>query len=94
MLADNPESVQLLDVGENREFTLSHISEAKNLPLPMLTSSEDNISRDKQVILISRVGRRSILASHILHNMGYENLMVMHGGMLAWQAAGYPTSIE
>lgn len=94
MLADNPDSVQLLDVGENREFALIHISEATNLPLPMLTSSEEKISRDKQVILISRVGRRSILASHILNNMGYDNLMVMHGGMLAWQAAGYPTSIE
>jgi len=94
MLADNPDSVQLLDVGEDREFALSHIAQATNLPLPMLTSSQDKISKDKQVILISRVGRRSILASHILHNMGFENIMIVHGGMLAWQAAGYPTSIE
>jgi sulfate permease, SulP family len=94
LIEDSFESIHLLDVGETREFNPCHVSGALNLPLPMLTSSSNLIDNNKQIVLISRVGRRAILASHILHDMGYDNLIVMQGGMLAWQAAGYPVAVN
>jgi sulfate permease, SulP family len=90
----DPGSIVLVDVGEMKEFMRWHISEASNEPLPRFSREEFALERDRKLVLISRVGRRSELALRILLGLGYENAYNMKGGMLAWEAAGYPIAVE
>jgi rhodanese-related sulfurtransferase len=46
--------------------------------------------RDAGLALYCRSDRMSIIAAEVLIDLGYTNLLVLDGGMLAWEAAGYP----
>jgi sulfate permease, SulP family len=93
-MKENPESLALVDVGERREFARWHIAGSFNIPLPQLTVCSDDIPRDRTVVLISRIGRRSTLAAHILHDQGFTDVVNLSGGMLGWEAAGHPLTVE
>jgi len=90
----DPDSVVLVDVSEVKEFMRWHIGEATNMPLPRFSLEDLGLERERKLILISRIGRRSELALRILLGHGYENAYNMTGGMLAWEAAGYPIAVE
>ena len=90
----DPESIVLVDVGEMKEFMRWHISEATNKPLPRFSLDDFSLERERKLVLVSRVGRRGELALRILLGLGYTNAYNMKGGMLAWEAAGYPIAVE
>jgi SulP family sulfate permease len=94
LMADDDSGVVLIDVSEPAEFRGWHIREAFSLPLRRLTSEGQSLPRESPVVLVSRIGRRSALAIHILRDLGYENIYNLKGGMLAWEAAGYPIAVE
>lgn len=93
-LTEAPEGVSLVDVGEAREFARLHIAGARNLPLPRLPGGDPDLPRDRTLVLISRLGRRSTMAAHILRSYGYTDVVSLEDGMLAWEAAGYPMGVE
>ncbi|MBU0742692.1 STAS domain-containing protein [bacterium] len=93
-LDESPDSVVLVDVSETREYERWHIREAASLPLPRLTHDDHGLERERKLVLVSRIGRRSELALRILRGHGYTNAYNMKGGMLAWEAAGYPIAVE
>ena len=93
-LIETPDALELIDVGESREYVRAHIRQARNLPLPRLTHGEHDLPRDRTLVLVSRSGRRSELAVRILLGHGYADIHNLKGGMLAWEAAGYPIAVE
>lgn len=84
----------LVDVREPREFRTGHIQQANSVPLPALFDDPSQLSGDEQVILICRSGRRSTRAAYALRDQGIKNLMVLQGGMLAWEAANLLEAID
>ena len=84
----------LVDVREPREFRTGHIQQASSVPLPALFDDPGQLPGDEQVILICRSGRRSTRAAHALRDQGIKNLMVLQGGMLAWEAANLLEAID
>jgi rhodanese-related sulfurtransferase len=93
-LDEDPESVVLVDVSEAREFESWHIQAARNRALPKFSLGDPALERERKLVLVSRIGRRSELALRILLGHGYTNAVNMKGGMLAWEAAGYPIAVE
>ena len=93
-MQERPDRLILIDVGERREYARLHIAGSVNISLPQLTVRTDEIPHDRTLMLISRIGRRSTLAAHILHDLGFTDIKVLDGGMLAWEAAGYPMAVE
>ena len=79
----NPDELALI------AFDVQHIV---NLPLDSLESHLSEIPVDRQVILVCRSGRRTDAAYAVTAGHGLKNIGKMKGGMLAWQAAGYPTT--
>lgn len=83
---------RLIDVRTPGEFETAHISGSCNVPLDMLREHRDELRAhlDEQVVLVCRSGQRATTAEQALTAAGLPNLRVLHGGIIAWQAAGAP----
>lgn len=84
----------LLDVREPFEFEMLHIPGSINVPrgvleqscewdydetLPLLASS-----RDQEIVVICRSGKRSVLAADMLLRMGYSKVVSLKTGVRGW----------
>lgn len=95
------EDVFLLDVRTPSEFKSSHIKGATLIPVinasgsglssdNLLEARIDEVPKNKKILVYCRSGHRSVSASKILINAGYEQVYNMEGGINAWITAGYP----
>ncbi len=92
---DDPESkVIVIDVGEQHEYDNWHIAGSRCLPLPQLADKGADLPYDASLIFVSRVGRRASLAVTIMQDLGHQRTFTLRGGMLAWEAAGFPIAVE
>ncbi len=81
----------ILDVREPSEWNDAHIAGATLIPLGELASRENELPRDKEIVVVCRSGNRSAQARDILLNAGFTQVTSMAGGLNQWKAAGYPT---
>jgi rhodanese-related sulfurtransferase len=81
----------VLDVREPFEFAAGHVPGSLLIPLGQLSDRAGQLPKDAPVYVICRSGNRSVTASNILIEMGFTDVRNVRGGILAWQAAGYPT---
>lgn len=83
-LMDNNEDFQLIDVREEYEYENANIN-ALHIPLGEIPTRQEEILKDKKVIVHCRSGVRSANAIAFLEqNFGYNNLYNLEGGILAW----------
>ena len=83
-LKDSGTDFQLIDVREPHEYDVSNL-EGELIPAGDIPRNVDKISRDKQVILYCRSGRRSGDAINWLErNHKFDNLYNLKGGILEW----------
>ncbi|NTV67251.1 MAG: rhodanese-like domain-containing protein [Chlorobaculum sp.] len=92
-LKENP-GLLILDVREPNEFDAMHISGSLNVPRGILESAcewdfeetEPELvnARQREIVVVCRSGHRSILASHSLHVLGYENVVSLQSGLRGW----------
>ncbi len=94
VLEDPDDSILLIDVREPSEYRKWHISGAVNMPLRDLVEDVPLVTTDQSLVFVSRIGRRSALGAAIMQDFGMPNVFNLKGGMLAWQAAGYPQAVE
>lgn len=85
MMTNASDDVFYVDVREPHEFQESHIEGMTNVPLSELESNYHLIPADKTVVIICRSGNRSLQALNKLKDFGYQNLVNVKGGMLAWE---------
>jgi SulP family sulfate permease len=76
-----------VDVREPREFRQGHIAEAESVPLATILSEKVKFPADRQIVLVCRSGRRSRRAAAALQSVGCMNVVVLEGGMQAWETA-------
>lgn len=79
----------LVDVRSPIEFETEHIAGAINLPLETLDSRCEEVSRNDQLVVICRSGKRAESAAYILIGRGFQP-KVLEGGMVAWRKSGLP----
>lgn len=84
----------IIDVREPREFKSGHIPQAQLLPLPKILTNGFDLPQEKEIVLICSSGRRSARAAQVLQNKGYQQVMILQGGILAWEAAGLLQAVE
>ncbi len=84
----------IVDVREPREYNRGHIPDANSIPLPQVLKDSVTLPNDRQVVLVCRSGRRSRRAAYALHKIGVMDVVMLKGGMLAWEAAGLLEAIE
>ena len=96
-LAENLErdpGFMLLDVREPYEYAAMHIRGALNAPRGILeTACEFNYeetvpelvnAREREIVVICRSGKRSVLVADVMQQMGYRNVKSLKSGMRGW----------
>ncbi|MCU0659252.1 MAG: rhodanese-like domain-containing protein [Polyangiaceae bacterium] len=87
-------AVRIVDVREPNEFNaeLGHIAEAELVPLATVTAQASAWDRSADLVLVCRSGGRSGRAAQALSSMGFQRVMNMVGGMLAYNEARLPVT--
>ncbi|MGG4491514.1 rhodanese-like domain-containing protein [Metabacillus idriensis] len=75
---------QLIDVRTPGEFKGNHLKGFTNIPIHQLTQKANQLSKDKEVIVICQSGMRSQKASKTLKKLGFKEVTNVKGGMNAW----------
>lgn len=81
---ENGHEHQLIDVREQHEYDEANL-EGTLIPLGEIMDAQDDISREGDVVFMCRSGKRSAAAIGVYTSLGYENLINLKGGILAWQ---------
>ncbi len=83
-LIDEGADFQLIDVREPNEFDFANLN-GELIPLGTVPQNVDKFSKDKQVVVHCRSGKRSGDAIlYLEQNHGFDNLYNLVGGILAW----------
>jgi rhodanese-related sulfurtransferase/rubrerythrin len=81
---------QFIDVRTPEEYSAGHADRSVNIPLDIIGSSLDRLEKNEPVYLICQTGNRSRKAAGILKEAGFNNVLNVTGGTVAWKAAGLP----
>jgi len=84
---DQPD-VYLIDVREQWEYDEGHIPGVTLIP--EVPNRLTEIPTDKEVIVTCRSGNRSGQITDYLRQQGFDNVHNMSGGIVEWEAVGYP----
>lgn len=86
-------SARIVDVREPREYSgdLGHIAQSFLVPLAELAGAAERWDRHGPIVLVCRSGSRSAIGAETLLGLGFDAVMNMTGGMLAWVEQGLPT---
>jgi sulfur-carrier protein adenylyltransferase/sulfurtransferase len=82
-MLDEKADFQLIDVREPYEYEISNIGGTLT-PLSILSENLDKISKDKPVVVHCKSGARSAKAIEQLKILGFDNLLNLKGGILAY----------
>jgi len=84
---------KLIDVREQNEWEAGHLDAAVHVPQGELVERIDEIAPDRseRLLLHCRTDNRSARMAHELEGLGYEDVGVIEGGIVAWEDAGLPT---
>lgn len=85
-------NVVLLDVRSESEFNDGHIESAVNIPHSELAErlSELTKSKNNQIVIYCRSGRRAEVARQVLAQNGFTHLDHLSGDFNAWTANNLP----
>jgi rhodanese-related sulfurtransferase len=80
----NDKNKQYIDVRTPGEFKINNIQGFKNMPLHQLANKANELSKEKEVIIICQSGMRSNKACKLLKKQGFKQITNVKSGMNAW----------
>ncbi len=81
----------VLDVRTVSEYESGHLEGSINIPVEVLSGRLSEFNPDDELLVYCRTGNRSTTAVGILRENEYDRVYHMDGGIVAWNAAGFPT---
>ena len=85
------ERLFFLDVREPAEYVEAHIAGSTLIPLSQLANRISKLPQDRPIVAVCRSGNRSSVAVSVLTRAGFNTVLNLRGGMLAWARSGLPT---
>jgi DMSO/TMAO reductase YedYZ molybdopterin-dependent catalytic subunit len=79
----------LLDVREPDEWYVEHAPAAMLVPMGRVRARDNELPRDRPIVVVCRSGGRSAAVTASLRRSGFDAVNLA-GGMCAWAAAGLP----
>ncbi len=84
----------VLDVRQDAEWRMGHIPGAIHIENGRLPYDDLPLPRDRPIAVHCHTQNRSPAAVSVLMQRGYHNVLLIPGGLAAWQAAGGPVETE
>ena len=91
---NNKAGLLLLDIREPYEYAAMHIEGALSVPRGILETAcdydyEETVpelveARDREIVVICRSGKRSVLAADVMRQMGFSRVRSLKTGMRGW----------
>ncbi len=83
--------VYLLDYRQQKSYEQGHIKGSRNIPIHLLSRRFQEIPADKRITTIDSRGRTDWMpAAWFLKSKGYNDVMILKGGIEVWQKEGLP----
>jgi rhodanese-related sulfurtransferase len=89
-VAEVAEDAYLLDVREDDEWQAGHIPGAVHVPMSGLLARLAEVPKDRDVVVVCKVGGRSAQVTAYLVQQGWPNVRNLDGGVVEWVGAGRP----
>lgn len=82
----------IVDVSDPADYKKAHIPEAVNITAKSLANDLKQVEKhkNKNVILVCRMGNKSQSVAKQLIKNGFEKVYVLNGGMSAWEKENLP----
>jgi rhodanese-related sulfurtransferase len=80
----------LIDVRSAREYESGHVPGSLNIPGGQAVQRVDDFIavRNAQIIFISNEAARAVMTAYWYRQMGFPNVSVLQGGLVAWSKSG------
>ncbi len=78
-----PDGYEMLDVRKPTEYGVSHLEDARNVPLDFINEQMDEVDKNGKYLVHCAGGYRSMIFSSILKARGYQNVIDVAGGFKA-----------
>jgi rhodanese-related sulfurtransferase len=91
VLSDNPNTV-ILDIRTPEEVTEARIPGATNIDFyaPDFADQIAELDRDATYLVYCRSGNRSSQSESVFQDLGFTDVHMVDGGIIAWANAGLP----
>lgn len=83
-------SLQIVDVRELDEWHGGRIPGSIHIPLGQLGQRVGELDAQTRVVAVCRTGNRSTWATMTLQNSGFQDVVNLDGGIVAWARADLP----
>jgi len=88
---EQPGDAYILDIRLEGLYKQGHVKGSHNLPIHQVSRRYQEIPTDKRIIVIDVLGNPKWMPiGWFLKSKGYKDVMMMKGGMTAWQKEGFP----
>ncbi len=75
----------VLDVRSKSEYEESHIPGAQNIHVGHIRRRADEVSRERRLLVHCQAGYRPMIASSVLQQLGFSNIVNLIGGFDGWE---------
>ena len=88
----NQDAAKLIDLRSPNEFADGHITGSINIPYADIKDRlhEIKLQEGKSLVLICDSGSQSANAGEVLNKSGYQNTVILSGGIGAWKLDNLP----
>ena len=88
----NKDEAVVLDIRDRKDFNEGRITGSVNIPLNSLKSRVNELSKhkDKQIIVVDKMGQHAAMAVKQLNAEGFSNVVRLNGGITDWKASNLP----
>jgi len=88
---ENGDAIDVIDVREDWERAIVALPFARQIRMIEILTRVDEIPRDRPVVIMCRTGSRSSRTVEMLQSHGFDNVLNLDGGILAWAREIDPT---
>jgi len=81
----------ILDIRLEGLFKQGHIKGSRNIPIHLISSRYQEVPKGKTIVVIDLLGNPAwVPIGWFLKSKGYNDVIMLKGGMNAWQGEGLP----
>lgn len=88
----NRDAAVVVDIRDRKDFNEGRITGSVNIPLSALKSRSGELSKhkEKQLIVVDKMGQHSAMAVKQLNADGFTDVVRLSGGVADWKASNLP----